>query len=567
MNWDVVKESTVAITTQSGDVVGTGFFISRYGHLLTCAHVVEQTGKQPYIQQKAPQQVPQSAEIIYQGDPEADDFAILRVSDYRGESVSIGFNFNPGDRFLSIGYGRSDFGAATIEGSITDENSQASFAHLPMLRLLAPGDAQRFEGGYSGAPVFNDRSKQVIGMVAARDHDNGGLAVPLHTVQGRWAELIKLCLGLEYPEESSVPLESHFYIERYSRDASQHKVELYCYKAIQKPYALLLITAPRLMGKTSLMSRILNYVEKQCAYKTVYINLRDLYLTSNSNSDDEFIKRFCQEVTEGLGIEDRLNSYWKNDLIPVDNCFNYFKNYVFSNTQGQLVLGLDSVDEIFPDESLSRRFFSMLRNWHERGKQPANRATWYRLKIVMTYSTEVYIQLGEQSPFNVGQPISLPELTKQQVEELANRHGLHWDETQLEALITMVGGHPHLLRLAMYEISERETTLQQLLQDAATNGGIYSAYLLNLWNSIRRSKLEEISRKVVISDSVTSEQLDPLQSKQLKGLGLIKEKGDKVVPACKLYQLYFSKNLIANKVTSSFPLTRLETQQGYFREE
>lgn len=44
MSWDLVKACTVAISTADGDVKGTGFFISPEGYLLTCAHVVEETG-------------------------------------------------------------------------------------------------------------------------------------------------------------------------------------------------------------------------------------------------------------------------------------------------------------------------------------------------------------------------------------------------------------------------------------------------------------------------------------------------------------------------------------------
>ena len=44
MSWDLVKECTVAISSTDGNVWGTGFFISSEGHLLTCAHVVEDAG-------------------------------------------------------------------------------------------------------------------------------------------------------------------------------------------------------------------------------------------------------------------------------------------------------------------------------------------------------------------------------------------------------------------------------------------------------------------------------------------------------------------------------------------
>ena len=44
MSWDLVKACTVPISNIDGDIKGTGFLISPEGYLLTCAHVIEETG-------------------------------------------------------------------------------------------------------------------------------------------------------------------------------------------------------------------------------------------------------------------------------------------------------------------------------------------------------------------------------------------------------------------------------------------------------------------------------------------------------------------------------------------
>jgi AAA-like domain len=48
-------------------------------------------------------------------------------------------------------------------------------------------------------------------------------------------------------------------------------VESLCYEAIQQPGAMLNIRAPKQMGKTSLMTRILAYA-KTLGHKTVSLN-------------------------------------------------------------------------------------------------------------------------------------------------------------------------------------------------------------------------------------------------------------------------------------------------------
>lgn len=66
--------------------------------------------------------------------------------------------------------------------------------------------------------------------------------------------------------EGQVSLNSSFYVER-------PPVESDCYDAIIKPGALIRVKAPRQMGKTSLMSRILNHASQQ-GYRTVCLNFQ-----------------------------------------------------------------------------------------------------------------------------------------------------------------------------------------------------------------------------------------------------------------------------------------------------
>jgi hypothetical protein len=186
MSWELVKRCTIAIASSKDDLIlGTGFFISPEGHLLTCAHVVEDAGGWEQVRVKG-----QPVRLVYLGDRTQDDFAILQVSDYQGQAVPLSLTFEPMNRFLSIGYGRPDFPeGASIDGTITDLNSQANFGNLLMLRLRVMADSQQVRGGYSGSPVFDAESQSVIGLIAAYDLTDGGLAVPLTTVKQKWSAL------------------------------------------------------------------------------------------------------------------------------------------------------------------------------------------------------------------------------------------------------------------------------------------------------------------------------------------------------------------------------------------
>jgi hypothetical protein len=134
-----------------------------------------------------------------------------------------------------------------------------------------------------------------------------------------------------------------------------------------------------------------------------------------------------------------------------------------------LTLGLDEVDCVFPYQEIADDFFGLLRALHEEAKR---RDIWKKFRLIVVHSTEVYVPLDmNKSPFNVGLPIELPEFTSQQVQDLARRHSLDWNGGSVEKLMALVGGHPYLLRLAMYAIARQDVTLDSVLQEAPTEAG------------------------------------------------------------------------------------------------
>jgi hypothetical protein len=214
-----------------------------------------------------------------------------------------------------------------------------------------------------------------------------------------------------------------------------------------------------MMGKTSLMTRILYRAVRE-KYQAVYLDLSAADLGMLTNFDD-FMRWLCLMVSRQLKLENKLNKYWDTDILGSnDNCTVYFEEYLLAETPAPLVLGLDEVDRLFPYTEVVEDFLGMLRSWHEKAKISD---IWNKLRLVMAYSTEVYIPLDmNQSPFNAGVPVELREFDSQQMHDLARVHGLDWDEGQLRELISAIGGHPYLVRLAMYEISCGKISLNQL---------------------------------------------------------------------------------------------------------
>jgi len=334
---------------------------------------------------------------------------------------------------------------------------------------------------------------------------------------------------LEYPE-GQVPLESPFYVKR-------PVIEELCYKTIVNPGALLRIKAPLKMGKTSLVIRVLDRARQE-GFKTVYLDLR-LGEQKIVEQLDTFLRWFCQEISRKLELEDKISEFWDEDLLSsISNCNDYFEKYLLSQIKSPIVLAVDNADSLF-DEDIAQDLFGMLRTWHEYGKE---KTEWKKLHLIISYSTDVYIPLNvNRSPFNVGQAIELPELNPQQIDYLVKQHGLNWTAEQIQQLTNMVGGHPYLIRLALYHLGSRKTSLEELLKTAPTIAGIYQDHLQRLLNNLQRnSELTLAFQKIVTSDRAI--ELKPIQEYKLQSMGLIKWTGndDRVRPRYQLYRLYFS---------------------------
>jgi tetratricopeptide (TPR) repeat protein len=138
----------------------------------------------------------QPVTCLYEGDPERDDFSLLQVEDAVVVAAEFGKDFDPGDEFLSFGFSNDGFYGAPIRGEITAFARCGALGDQKLIRLETFSDAQRIEGGQSGAPVFVYQKGQykVIGLIVASEDLNGGLAIPTSTILGKVVSLISLKL-------------------------------------------------------------------------------------------------------------------------------------------------------------------------------------------------------------------------------------------------------------------------------------------------------------------------------------------------------------------------------------
>lgn len=354
---------------------------------------------------------------------------------------------------------------------------------------------------------------------------------------GEEAQSIRV-LVLTEPElpVGQVPLASGFYVERPT-------IEERCYQEILQPGALIRIKAPRLMGKTSLMARIL-YQARSHGYQTIPLSfqLADRAVFTNL---DTFLRWFCESVGRRLKRLEQLADYWTT-YGSKDKSTAYFEECLLEEIDRPLVIGLDGVDRVFPYRDIADDFFSLLRAWYEYAKYgDSSSEIWKKLRVVLVHSKEVYIPLDiNQSPFNVGLSVELQEFSPQQVQDLVERHDkLNWTDAQVEKLMDMVGGHPYLVRLALYHIQHQDITLEQLLQTAHTEAGIYSDHLRrHLWNLKQHPALAAAFSHVVTAPAPV--ELDSESAFKLHSMGLVVHRYEnQVTVRCDLYRRYFYNRL------------------------
>ncbi|MDY7023732.1 MAG: AAA-like domain-containing protein [Cyanobacteriota bacterium] len=336
---------------------------------------------------------------------------------------------------------------------------------------------------------------------------------------------------LEFPN-GAVSLNSSFYIER-------PPIEEHSFAQIIQPGSLIRIRAPRQMGKTSLMFRMIEQAQNQ-GFHTITVNLQKAEYNVFT-SLDKFLRWFCATVTRRLKLPLELDEYWDEDIGSKVSATLYFENYLLEEIENPIILAIDELDQIFEYPEIYRDFLPLLRTWYEDAKE---QEIWQKLRLVVVMATESYVDLPiSQSPFNVGLPIKLPEFTSEQVQDLAQRHGLNWtDETETEKLIAIVAGHPYLIRLALYHLAVEKVELEIFLQEALTLDGVYSDYLRSHLTTLNKNtELIPPLKEVVLSKNGI--QLDAVTAYKLESMGLVKLDGNLAKPSCELYRHYFASQL------------------------
>lgn len=290
------------------------------------------------------------------------------------------------------------------------------------------------------------------------------------------------------------------------------------------------------MGKSSLLARAYGDT-KTADQKALYLDFQ-LIDVQELESLATLLKYFARKIARQFKPIVKPEDLWDASLGSKENLTDYLEEAILSKSQ--VLILLDEVDLLF-DLSYRDQFFATIRAWHN---LRATREVWNNLNIIIAHSTEPYlwIQNINQSPFNVGQQIILDDFNPEQVEELNTKYGgVLKTSGEVEALMNLLGGHPFLIRLALFNLSHSQLSLMQLQKVATDEAGPFGDHLRRyIWSLRNNQGLKGVLQNVLRCNMCD----DEANFQRLKASGLVKgETRHSLQMRCQLYEDYFKKHL------------------------
>jgi hypothetical protein len=321
-----------------------------------------------------------------------------------------------------------------------------------------------------------------------------------------------------------------FYIER---DLDRKAKE-----AVTRMGETILIRGSRQSGKSSALARICQHAREN-AQKTLFVDFQGVD-KSKLQDLNSLLRYLADLISLKLKTPEGPDGYWKSALGPADQFSGFFETEVLQHMKAPFVFALDEVDRIFGYPGYASEFFGLLRSWHNKR---AFDETWSNLNLVLAYSTEssLLIQDQNQSPFNVGEPLESSDFTSDQVIELNQRHGSPLSRAEIDLLMSVVSGHPYLVRKALFELVANRRTFDVLRSSAADDDGPFSDHLQRSLVWLAGHEGLKAAFKSLLQTGVCDTDTN---FHGLRAAGLVRgHSRQSAQPRCGLYRLYFTERL------------------------
>lgn len=332
-------------------------------------------------------------------------------------------------------------------------------------------------------------------------------------------------------ETGTIRLDSPFYVRRREDEAAE--------RCLAQAGSTIVVKGPRQSGKSSLLAR-LHALSKRDGRRSVYLDFQT-FDEPQLGSLGTTLQTLARRIARSLKTLIQPADVWDSELLGEKESFaEFLTRAVLDVSSSPVILLLDEVDRLF-DRPYRGDFFAAVRGWHN------NRATdeaWENLHLVLAHATDpaLWIENLNESPFNVGDRLRLSDFTRDQVADLNARHGNPLqDPEEIAGLMDLVGGHPYLIRQALYVLVSERWSLTRLREEAGKDNGPFGDHLRrHLWALLQSERLRVVVAKIAKGGGCDDEGL----FQRLLASGLVAgETRDKARLRCTLYQQYFSRHL------------------------
>jgi hypothetical protein len=154
----------------------------------------------------------------------------------------------------------------------------------------------------------------------------------------------------------------------------------------------------------------------------------------------------------------------------------------------------------------------------------------------------MFIKNDNQSPFNVGERFELGDFDRAQAQALNALHGSPLPSDQeIDRFMILLGGHPFLLRKALYELAVGQRTPAWVFQTAAHDDGPFGDHLrYYMLRFHENADLRQPMREVLQNGQCP----DDMSFYRLRSAGLVRGPDRQHAEVrCGLYRQYFGAHL------------------------
>ncbi|HKP82076.1 MAG TPA: AAA-like domain-containing protein [Pyrinomonadaceae bacterium] len=462
---DPIKNACAYI--DAGEMRGTGYLVAP-NIAVTCNHVVNRVTNGQPVALRFGNETRQARVLVR--DPDADCAILELTTPITGvEPLSLTPNdCDRGDLWEAYGFPAitgeaGHFLSGEVQDPLGKDPSNTEAIVLYSREIAAAEGAP--PQGFSGTPVLVDG--YVVGhlkkIIPGARTDNTSSRAMMGTLYACPSRLVTRLLPATTrrvvltPQPATTGYDPVWYVPR-------TEAEEIAKNYLKFPGTPVVLWGPFRSGKTTTLKYLIEQVRSNTAIKSKIVTVNLGLLDSEAQKSlDTFLKEMARVVAEKFNTDsDLVDKNW-NGGTPNAKFTRLMRDHLLPRVEenGRLVLAIDRADEIWR-RPFRGDFFSLLRSWA--GDVDAEIFSRLRLILAVSSSPLFLIDDPNKSPFNLTDPIELKDLDPDQIRILAERYGLHWNNSDLQSVRNLVGGQPYLLRVLMFRANLNRTPVSQLLE-------------------------------------------------------------------------------------------------------